>query len=103
MRAASMQGLHPKDVSVMGFDGIALGKYLNPTLSSVSQPIEEIGIQAAKLLLSLLEGETFPLNLAGTYNSRGRKRWASRTQLRSVSPRKKRNNFVDRKTFTPYH
>lgn len=61
MRAALDAGLSiPKDVSVMGFDGIALGKYLNPTLSSVSQPIEEIGIQAAKLLLSLLEGRDVP-------------------------------------------
>ncbi len=61
MRAALDAGLSiPRDVSVMGFDGIALGKYLNPTLSSVSQPIEEIGIQSAKLLLSMLEGKDVP-------------------------------------------
>lgn len=65
MRAAMDADLRiPQDISVLGFDGIMLSRFLNPTLATVSQPIEEIGIQSAKLLLELLQGkEVKPLTL----------------------------------------
>jgi LacI family transcriptional regulator len=47
----------PDDIAVLGFDGITLSSYTNPTLASVRQPIEEIGVQAAEILLSLMKGE----------------------------------------------
>ena len=39
----------PNDVSVVGFDGLPLGAYSNPPLTSVQQPIAEIGRIAIKL------------------------------------------------------
>jgi len=47
----------PDDVSVMGFDGIPLCEYIEPALTTVVQPIYEIGKAAAELLLeSIREG-----------------------------------------------
>ena len=47
----------PSDVAVLGFDGIELGRYTNPTLATVKQPIEQIGELAAERLLAMLNGE----------------------------------------------
>ncbi|WNL37645.1 LacI family DNA-binding transcriptional regulator [Halomonas sp. PAMB 3232] len=47
----------PGDVSIMGFDGIALGKCLYPSLCTIEQPRADIGREAVNALLALLEGE----------------------------------------------
>jgi LacI family transcriptional regulator len=50
--AAAAAGLHiPKDLSVIGFDDIALAAYSNPPLSSIVQPKHQTGELAAQLLL----------------------------------------------------
>jgi DNA-binding LacI/PurR family transcriptional regulator len=42
--ALAAQGLHiPADVSVIGFDGLALGARFNPVLTTVRQPIADMG------------------------------------------------------------
>ena len=41
----------PEDISVMGFDGIPLSEYIEPALTTVVQPIYEMGRTAARLLL----------------------------------------------------
>lgn len=41
----------PKDLAVIGFDGIKLGKTTSPSLTTVKQPIYEIGQKAAKSLI----------------------------------------------------
>ena len=50
----------PKDVSVIGFDGIAVGTHLHPTLSSVIQPSREMGQVATRQLLDRLAGKNCP-------------------------------------------
>lgn len=50
----------PGDMSVVGFDGIAFSNFCDPTLSVVKQPLHEIGIDAADLMLRLLRGELTP-------------------------------------------
>jgi len=47
----------PKDVSVCGFDGMAFGALMVPSLASVHQPSFEIGSQACQELLNALGGE----------------------------------------------
>lgn len=49
--------LIPKQVSVVGFDGIALGKMLYPALSSVAQPRELLGWLSVKTLLQMIAGQ----------------------------------------------
>lgn len=41
----------PEDVSVVGFDDIQSAAYQNPTLTTVRQPLREMGDTAARLLL----------------------------------------------------
>lgn len=41
----------PKDISVIGYDGLEITDYLVPSLTTVAQPIFEIGYFAAKFLV----------------------------------------------------
>lgn len=53
IRAASRIGLQvPRDLSVVGFDGIELGSDLTPSLGTVVQPSREIGHECVRLLAS---------------------------------------------------
>lgn len=45
----------PEDVSVMGVDGIRIGAYSVPRLSTVVQPIREIARQSVEVLTDMLE------------------------------------------------
>jgi DNA-binding LacI/PurR family transcriptional regulator len=47
----------PDDVAVIGFDDIELAGYTDPALTTVRQPIQEIGRQLARRLLRLAAGE----------------------------------------------
>lgn len=47
----------PDDVSVVGFDDVVFSRYLFPTLTTVRQPLLEMGEAAARYVLSALEGE----------------------------------------------
>jgi LacI family transcriptional regulator len=46
----------PTDVSVVGFDDIPLAAHTEPTLTTVRQPLREMGDAAARMLLSYFEG-----------------------------------------------
>lgn len=45
----------PEDVSVVGFDGVEMGKYFVPRLSTIEQPQEEIARQSVDVLLDMME------------------------------------------------
>ena len=45
----------PEDVSVVGFDGVEMGKYFIPSLSTIVQPQEEIARQSVDVLLDMME------------------------------------------------
>jgi len=52
IRALREAGLQvPRDVSVVGFDDIQSAAYQNPGLTTVRQPLQEMGRTAAKILL----------------------------------------------------
>ena len=56
IRALRDNGLRvPEDVSVMGFDGLALGSYLVPKLSTVTQPAELMARRSVEILISQME------------------------------------------------
>jgi len=48
---------YPEDVSIVGFDDSPLSKYLYPSLTTIRQPVYEMGLNAAKLLIEKLEGK----------------------------------------------
>jgi LacI family transcriptional regulator len=48
----------PQDLSLVGFDNIALSSYVTPPLTTVSQRMVEMGNAAMTMLLELLEGKT---------------------------------------------
>lgn len=61
MHAAAEAGLRiPQDLSIMGFDDISLAAYSVPTLSSVAQPIYQIGEVAIRLLLKHIQQRDLP-------------------------------------------
>ncbi|MGR5236347.1 LacI family DNA-binding transcriptional regulator [Vibrio alfacsensis] len=47
----------PEDVSVIGFDDLPTSKFFTPGLTTLRQPIEEIGVVCVESILSLLTGE----------------------------------------------
>jgi DNA-binding LacI/PurR family transcriptional regulator len=62
MRAFLDAGLKvPTDVSVVGFDDIQSSAFQNPSLTTVRQPLREMGVMAGRILLERLAGtQTYP-------------------------------------------
>lgn len=59
IRALHEKGLRvPEDVSVMGFDGLAVGSFLVPQLSTVKQPARLMAQRAVEMLIAQIEGES---------------------------------------------
>ncbi len=59
MRAIADAGLRvPEDISVCGFDGMELGKYSNPRLTTISQPLDQMSKETVKLLFDLIESRS---------------------------------------------
>ena len=51
----------PEDVSVVGFDDIQFAAFHNPSLTTIRQPLHEMGAVAARILLQRIRGQaTFP-------------------------------------------
>jgi LacI family transcriptional regulator len=46
----------PQDLAVVGFDNLAESAYYSPSLTTVIQPLRELGILAVKTLLAQIEG-----------------------------------------------
>lgn len=44
----------PKDISMLGFDGLSAGQYTTPRLSSIAFPFEEVGKMTARVLMDVL-------------------------------------------------
>jgi DNA-binding LacI/PurR family transcriptional regulator len=55
IRAARLAGLEvPRELSVVGIDGIAIGEDLTPRLSTVVQPNRQIGVHCVDVLMAAL-------------------------------------------------
>lgn len=53
----------PEDISVIGFDDLNVSKYFTPALTTLRQPIEEMGAVCAHSILNLLTGSDFDTRL----------------------------------------
>jgi DNA-binding LacI/PurR family transcriptional regulator len=59
--AASQAGLRiPQDLSVVGFDDYPLDAWLVPPLTTVRQPLTDMGAAAARMVLDLARGDQLP-------------------------------------------
>lgn len=47
----------PQDISVAGYDGIELGQYYNPSLTTVKQPVNEMAKASIDLLFDIISGK----------------------------------------------
>ena len=50
----------PQDFSIVGFDDLASSRYLTPPLTTIRQPMREIGERAVNLLLAIIEHVDVP-------------------------------------------
>ncbi len=56
----------PKDLSIVGFDDISFSDLLSPPLTTVHQPVEDIGKCSVRILLDMIEGRE-PLHTEQQY------------------------------------
>ena len=76
IRALRDHGLRvPEDVSVMGYDGLPLGSYMVPKLSTISQPVQTLARRSVEILTACIEGapsrhETVPFVLCQRESTR---------------------------------
>ncbi|HEY0259334.1 MAG TPA: LacI family DNA-binding transcriptional regulator [Lacisediminihabitans sp.] len=56
-RAGELGVRVPEELSVAGFDGIQLGTYVRPTLTTIATQPRLLGAEAARLLLQVIGGE----------------------------------------------
>jgi DNA-binding LacI/PurR family transcriptional regulator len=47
----------PEDIAVVGFDDIPIAEVFEPALTTIAQPMQELGAVAVELLLKRLAGE----------------------------------------------
>lgn len=60
IRAARARGLRvPEDLSVIGFDDVELATVVAPTLTTIRQPLAELGRMGVDRLVRLLQGQRF--------------------------------------------
>ena len=59
----AMQGLRENklepghDVSLIGYDGLNIGNWMEPKLTTMQQPIEKAGCELAEMLIKIIEGD----------------------------------------------
>ena len=64
LAVAAMKAMHehgkrvPEDYSVIAIDGIEMSNYSIPTLTTLVQPKEQLGVEAVGILLDMLEGRS---------------------------------------------
>lgn len=62
IRAIEDRGLRvPEDISVVGFDGIDIGRYMNPRLTTIRQHREKIASRSVEILLDCIEKNIEPV------------------------------------------
>lgn len=56
INALAKKGIQiPKDIRIVGFDDIQMAQYVNPPLTTIRQPIREMGEEAVKMLIAIIE------------------------------------------------
>lgn len=78
-QAARAQGVSiPQELSVVGFDDVMIAKWLQPELTTIRQPLEEMAREAIRMALQLVQGARI---------AQPRQRLATRLVIRSSTAR----------------
>ena len=48
----------PEDLSLVGFDDVRYAAHMNPPLTTIAQPMQQLGETTVRLLLDILSGRT---------------------------------------------
>ena len=98
IRAIRERGLRvPEDISVVGFDDIHSAAFQNPSLTTIRQPLREMGMRAARILVDRLKGKDDPGQISvepeliireSTSAAADRPRTLAKTRKRAESPKK---------------
>ncbi len=57
LRAVTESGLRvPDDLAIVGFDDVRITQYVTPPLTTVRQPMYQLGVEAIQTLVSVLQG-----------------------------------------------
>jgi DNA-binding LacI/PurR family transcriptional regulator len=65
LNAIHARGLRvPEDIAIAGYDDLRFAADSNPPLTSVKQPVEELSVQAVRLLVEQIKGEDSPRSVA---------------------------------------
>ena len=48
----------PNDYSVVGFDGLEMSYYYNPSITTIRQPVEEMARETTKILFDLINKDS---------------------------------------------
>jgi DNA-binding LacI/PurR family transcriptional regulator len=64
LKAIRTKGMRvPEDISVVGFDDLFIASYTNPALTTISQPMKQMGSTAMEILLKLFNGGSSQNNI----------------------------------------
>jgi len=64
LRSIRAKGMRvPEDISVVGFDDLFIASYTNPALTTISQPMKQMGSTAMEILLKLFNGANSQNNI----------------------------------------
>ncbi len=48
----------PEDYSVIGFDGIEMGRFYNPSITTIKQPVDEMAMETIRILFDVIKQNT---------------------------------------------
>ena len=51
----------PEDISVVGFDNISISEMMNPSITTIKQPVAQLGALAAEMVIRMIEDKDEPL------------------------------------------
>jgi LacI family transcriptional regulator len=59
LKAILKRGLRiPEDISIIGFDDIEYAKYFHPSITTIRQPVEDMGEKSVDILFNIIKGKS---------------------------------------------
>jgi len=53
----------PEDVSLVGYNGVPMSRFVSPPLTTIEMPAEELGAEAARMALAAIDDPATPRRL----------------------------------------